>query len=79
MADMNYYFEIVLNKRGVYKYGGRRQKQQPFTKTSPRTTLTVSIKSIKSGMVTGFAVHKHGSVRTTSVHVIDGIINALKP
>ena len=78
MADMNYYLEMVLNKRGVYKIWGEKAKTAAFHQNQPQNNPDCVQKCTKSGMVTGFAVHKHGSVRTISVRVIDGIINALK-
>jgi len=83
MADMKHYLEEVLNK-GQFTHRGRggtttHPKTAAFHHNQPQNNPDCVQKFTKSGMVTGFAVHKHGSVRTISVRVIDGIINALKP
>jgi len=81
MADMKHYLKEVLNK-GQFTHRGGVTASQPKTAAihhnQPQNNPDCVKKSTKSGMVTGFTVHKHGLVRTISVRVIDGIINALK-
>ncbi len=36
MADMNYYLEMVLNKRGVYKIWGEKAKTAAFHQNQPQ-------------------------------------------
>ena len=81
MADMKHYLEEVLNKgQFTHRRGTASQpKTAAIHHNQPQNNPDCVKKSTKSGMVTGFAVHKHSSVRTISVRVIDGIINALKP